>query len=351
MKFLLYLTLFAVYITSVFSQPQMRWLDEQSREQNFPSNTFYTGFASGSIRAGETKEKTMERLRKEAQAYCLESIRVNVTSTVNDYSKSIKEMVSNSETQEKIEAIFESTVKTEATAEITGLKVETYADTNGLFYAFAYVNKYELITYYNSLLNLNLQHLESAIQAANSLEVLGEKTKAKKQYEEAVSLLVKIGQTQDILIAIEPNAPPQHNKMSNYRSEIIQALARLQQGIYIFVEDSEDVFGKQKTFIINTIKTKLSHNGCSFTDNNAESDLTLKINASARKYGEPAQIVFCYADVEIELIKTKTGKTIYQEEFQQKGGHTSYENAAREAFIEAGKYFANKLLQWVKDEN
>jgi 8-oxo-dGTP pyrophosphatase MutT (NUDIX family) len=39
---------------------------------------------------------------------------------------------------------------------------------------------------------------------------------------------------------------------------------------------------------------------------------------------------------------------VYQEELKQKGGHTTYENAAREAFEEAGNTIAGKLLEWVK---
>ena len=92
----------------------------------------------------------------------------------------------------------------------------------------------------------------------------------------------------------------------------------------------------------------LSKNGCSFTGDASQADFILKLNATARKHGNPSDIVFCYADVEVELVKKQTQKTVYQEELKQKGGHTSYENAARKAFEEAGKTIGDKLLEWVK---
>jgi hypothetical protein len=195
---------------------------------------------------------------------------------------------------------------------------------------------------------MNIQQLESVLNTAKQLEASGEKAKARTQYEEAVPLLVKIEQAQDVLVALDKNATLQYNKTAQYRSEIVQALARLSQGVYIYFESKEDMFGKNSALISNKIKSVLSKNGCSFTNDRAQADFILNLNASARKHGDPGQIVFCYADVEVELIKTQTQKTVYQEEIKQKGGHTTYENAAREAFEEAGNVIANKLMEWVK---
>ncbi|MDR2841137.1 MAG: hypothetical protein LBV75_07785, partial [Paludibacter sp.] len=267
MKKLLILMLAVICAGEISAQTPPRWFDEQSRENNFPSSVFYTGFATGNIRSGENKEKASERLRKEAQAYCLEAIRVNVSSTVSDYSKSIKQMATNTEASEKIEAIFESSVKTEATAEIIGLKVETHAAADGMLYAFAFANKYELIGYYTASLSMNMQQLESIVSTATQFENNSEKPKAKKQYEEAIPLLVKVEQSQNMLIAIDPNASIQRDKSAKYRSEIIQALARLEQGVYLFLQCKEIVDGQEIVYIADKLPGLLTSNdcGCNFT--------------------------------------------------------------------------------------
>ena len=322
-----------------FAQP--RWFNEQARETDYPNSVFITGFSTGNIRSGETKAEAEIRLKKEAQAYVAEAVRVLVKSEteMNDLSVKING-------NEQLTSMFKSAIETSASIELTGLKTDAYTE-NNMVYAFACVNKYELIGYYNAFLTMNLQQLESILNTAKQLEESGEKAKARQQYEQTVPLLVKIEQAQDVLVALDKNAFLQREKTAIYRGDIVQALARLSQGIYVCIESKEDLFGKSSSLITNKIKSILSKNGCSFTTDVSQADFILKLNASTRKHGKPGNIVFCYADVEVELIKTQNGKTIYQEELKQKGGHTSYENAAREAFEDAGKTIADKLLEWV----
>ena len=328
--------------STVFAQPN--WLDAQSRRTEYPNSTFFTGFASDEQQQGETQNNAIARLKKAAQAYIAEAVRVQVSSETESRSKSVK-----IEGEEQFNSIFEKTVKTSAAIELTGLTTDSYVDKSGTIYAFAYVNKYELKGSYTAVLTMNMQQLESVLSTAKQLEANGEKAKARTQYEEAIPLLVKVEQAQDVLVALDRNASLQRDKTAKYRSEIIQALARLSQGVYIYIESKEDMFGKNSTLITNKIKSVLSKNGCSFTNDISQADFILKLNASARKHGNSGEIVFCYADVEVELVKKQTQKTVYQEELKEKGGHTTYENAAREAFEAAGKTIAGKLIEWVKN--
>ena len=338
-----------ICVSTIFGQTQPNWFDLAERERNYPSNVFITGFSTGSVRAGETKADAETRLRKEAQAYVAEAVRVQVSSETQSHDIRTEVKGTGMETVERINSVFEAAVKTSAAIELTDLKTDSYYDNReGLIYGFAYVNKSDLTAYYKALLTINLQQLESVLNTAKQLEASGEKPKARTQYEEAVPLLVKLEQAQDVLVALDKNASLQRDKTANYRSEIVQALARLSQGVYIYMESKEDMFGKSSSLISNKVKSILSKNGCSFTNDRTQADFILKLNASAREHENPGQIVFCYADVEVELIKTQTQKTVYQEELKQKGGHTTYENAAREAFEEAGGVVANKLMEWIR---
>ncbi|MCL1968091.1 MAG: hypothetical protein FWF65_00780 [Bacteroidetes bacterium] len=65
---------------------------------------------------------------------------------------------------------------------------------------------------------------------------------------------------QDVLVALDRNAHIQRDKTAQYRSDIIQALARLAQSMYIYLESTEDMFGKNSALISNKIKSILSKN-------------------------------------------------------------------------------------------
>jgi len=350
MKRTTFILLILFWTCALFAQLQPNWLQDADRNNNYPNSVFITGLSTGNMRAGETKAAAETRLSKEAQGYVAEAVRVQVTSITDMHDTRTKTQSTGKEAEEQINSIFEAAVKTSATIELTGLKIDTYYDdSNGLIYGFAYVNKYELTGYYNAALTMNMQQLESILNTAKQLETNGEKAKARTQYEEIVPLLVKVEQAQDVLVALDRNASLQRDKTAKYRGEIIQALARLAQGVYIYIESTEDMFGKNSSLISNKIKSILSKNGCSFTTDMSQADFILKLNASARKYGDSGQIVFCYADVEVSLIKRQTQKTVYQEVLKQKGGHTTYENAAHEVFEEAGKTIGEKLMEWVKN--
>ena len=351
MRKITFLLLAVMCAGTVFSQTPPNWLDPASRERNYPNSVFITGYTPGNVRAGETKSDAEARLRKDALAYVTEGIRVQVNSEKQKRDERTKTQISGKEESEQILSVFESTVKTSTSLDLAGVKTDSYCDdTKGLIYAFAWVNKYELTGYYNALLNTNMDNLESALKTAKALESSGEKAKARTEYEKAVSLLTKTEQAQDVLVALGNSS--QSDKTANYRSDIILALARLSQGVYIYVQSSEDIFGKSTTLISSGVKSILSKNGCSFTSDVSQADFILKLNASANEISNSNGIFFSYAEVTVELIKTQSGKTIYEEVFSRsqgtKEGGTSYQNAANEAFKKTGKLVAEKLIEWVK---
>jgi len=344
--------LFILLYASAGMAQTPNWLQSGERERNYPNSTFITGFTPGNVRAGESKADAEVRLRKDAQANLTESVLVRVKSEKIKRDERIKTQATGKEENEQIQSFFESTISIYSNLELTGVNVDSYTDdSKGLIYAFAYVNRYELTGYYKGVLTKSLQTLESTLNTAKELESSSEKVKAREQYKNANTQLIEVELAQDVLLALDPNASLQIEKTINYRSEIIKALVRLAQGVHIYIESREDMFGKSSALISNKVKSILSKNGCSFIDDASQADFILKINASARKIGNPGDIVFCYADVEVEL--KKAGKTVYQEELppsqETKGGGTTYENAARDAFEKAGKAVAGKLTEWVKN--
>ena len=322
---------------------QSDWIEKQKAE--YPASSFFTGFYSDNVLSDETKAKATERIKAAARADLSAKIRVLVSSQTEGSSTSVK-----TQGNEQFNSIFEKTVKTSVEETLlTGSEIETYTDTDGVIHAFAYVNKYELKGSYNAMLKMNMQQLEGVLTTAKQLENDGEKAKARTQYEEAVPWLAKVEQAQDVLVTLDKNASLQRDKTAQYRSEIIQALARLAQGVYVYVESSEKLFGETVDIVANKVKAALAIKGCSFVSDPTQADFRLRIRVTTRKSDSVDDIVFCYADATVELYDNHKKKVVYSDEIAQKGGSNSLDKAGRKAMGDVAEKIAEKLKPWIEN--
>jgi len=111
----------------------------------------------------------------------------------------------------------------------------------------------------------------------------------------------------------------------------------------IFITVDEDAFGKRSSIIADKLKTELTKNGCSLTQNAPQSHFQLYIKAATRQFNSDSGFNYCYADVTVELFNTLTGTSEYFEDFSQKGISTSRERAAREALTDASAVINEKI--------
>lgn len=341
--------LFCCFLTSfaLFGQDLPSWMEVHSREAHFPPKLFFTGYSFGQINPGESMDKATERIKTAAQSDLIENLRVVITSKTTfeigatNYNDNYNEY-----------SIFNSSSEKSASVEITGMKVESYFDkATKYIHAFAYTNKYELIGYYKSSLAINLTQVESLMQTAIDLEAGKEKAKARQQCDAAKLLLDKVHATQDLLAAIDANISSfdlQQTKTESLYNQIVQMQARLAQGTYIYMESNEDLFGERIDLVANKLKAELAVNGCSFTDEPAEADFRLHIKATTRISGNSENIVFCYADVAVDLYDLHKQKTVFSDEFSQKGGSNSQEKAGRKAMNDVIPKITEKLKEWIK---
>jgi hypothetical protein len=433
-------TLFCfIFCFALKGQDKPVWIESDMRSAKYPKDVFITGFAQGNPNSGETVEKAIERIKTTAQSNLLESIRVSMQSQTSSSSEAIS--INNS--YEEIESFNNHTSK-DITAEITGMKVESYFNKKtNYIHAFAYANKYELIGYYKSNLTVNIGQLESFVETAQDLEASnekakarqqlelakplfdkaryaqdlltaidikiaaedlqqaktetlyntfsqlqarldikyekidnlknsliknitqmegylqtskdlemnGEKPKARQQCEEAKLLLVKMREIQDSLFAIEPKITSenlQQAKTEQLYNEITQMSARLVQATLVYVENNEDLFGKDVDIVSNKLKSELAVKGCSFVDNAEKADFLLRVKASARESSTNGNIVFCYADVAVELYDTHKQKSVYSNEVSQKGSSSSKEKAGIKALSDVVPKIAEELKTWIE---
>jgi len=328
---------------ALHGQMKPMWTWALERETSYPSRFFFTGYAEGNIRQGETVENAKNRLSRDAQGLLSESIRVTVRSQATSHVVS---------TETSFNATFQGTVQTESEIEIVGITSEPpyYDPETGIVYAFAYVSRPELAGYYKSNLAMHLTQAEGLLQTANELEASGEKSQARRQCEAAIPLLARVRAAQDLLTTIDLNITPeglQQARTEALYSQIVQMLTQLAQAVYVFVESAETNFSQPVTIIANRLKSALSVMGCSFTDDTAQTDFRLKISARTRYQGIEQGFTICYADVAVALFDVRRNVSVFEDEFSQKGIHTSREAAGRRALEDAATAIAEKISPWI----
>ncbi|MDR0605796.1 MAG: DUF4136 domain-containing protein [Bacteroidales bacterium] len=339
--------LFAWVCLALCGQDKPLWLESDFRSAKFPNAAFLTGYAEGNINTNENTEKAVERIKTIAQSNLIENLRVTMKSNTQSSINAVSSGNNYYETE-----MFGNQTSKEAHAEITGMKVESYIDKKTNYvYAFAYANRYEIIGFHKSNLSVKILQIESSFKTADDLIESGEKAKARKQIESVKPLLESVRYSQYMLIALDPNLTIedlQQRKTEQLQDEFTLTLASLAQGIYIFMENDENMFGQEVDIVSNKLKSELAVKGCAFVDNSEKADFLLRIKASTRESSASETIVFCYADVVIELFDTHKQKTVYSDELSEKGGSSSREKAARKAMENAVVKISDKISSWIK---
>lgn len=123
----------------------------------------------------------------------------------------------------------------------------------------------------------------------------------------------------------------------NQAEQSIKAqLAELTYGTSILLTCSADIFGKAYAALQNEIKGRLAPDGCNFTNDTAQADWIIRINASAREYNQMTMhgqsFYIAYVDASISIEKGDTSQRVYENSISVKGAHTlGYDHAARTA--------------------
>ena len=322
------------------------WLDEDFRRMKYPENLYFTGFVYGEISAGRPLQEVTEQMKTEAQADLSRKIRLQITTSSKNEISAV-----NSGGQYRENESFSNSATTESSVEVVGIKTETYYDPKTRFvYAFANVNRYELIGYHKGNLSMTLAQAEGMLQTAQSLEAAGEKPKARQQCEATKSLLAKVRTSQDLLLVIDPNITPddlQLTRTETVHNRLTQMLAQLAQAVLVYLESVESNFSAPATVVSNRLKAALAEKGCSFIDDTIQADFRIKITATTRRHGVERGFTVSYADVAVDLLDSHKNRSVFNDEFSQKGISTSQETAGRKALEDAASIIANRISPWI----
>lgn len=322
------------------------WLDNDLRSLRYPSESYFTGFSEYIAEIGKTAQECSEQVKLKAQANLVSQIRLQLTSN----KQSQISVQSTNDQYDERESFFNLTSVT-SNAEIVGMKTETHYDRKkNTVYAFAYVNKSELIGYYKSNLSVNLVQAEGFVRTAQDLEVSGEKATARRQLELVKPILVKVFYAQELLTAIDADGAVQdlqQAKTEKLHNTLTLMQARLAQGVLVLVESNEDLFGVKTNIVAGKVKAELAKNGCSFVETLEQADFKLTIKVSTRQSSNSGNFVFCYADTQVELYDVCKQKIVYSDEIAQKGGSNTQDKAGRKAMADVAVKVVEKLQYWI----
>lgn len=328
------------------------WLHPQVREASYPTDVYFSEFTEGNLRVGESVFELLDRLKSDAKRGTAGNIRILIESVVEK-----TEQQTSYGHDLRFTSVYQDFTRQTANADIAGIHTESYYDEQRRWgYAFAYVKKSELVTYYRTQIGYQLQQVEDAITLSANLFESGQKAHARKVCEDALSPLSKAEFAQDLLIAIVPGDTTgmQLSRLAQDKNTLLQSLIYLEQSIYICFNCTETNFGQMVRILGPELKRILADEQCSLVDEPEEADFVVTITASTREhdgsvvYGDGVN-KYSLADVEVEVYSSLKRKVVYSESVSVKnnGDGATYVSAGRNALkLAAGKVWEN-IKPWV----
>lgn len=342
-KTLIIASILLLFSSNIFSQDYSKWFTSSERDNNFPSSSYYKSFVVGYLRDGEKESDLMARLKQTAIA----ELSSNMRSIVQG-EKTMKQTQLQKGNDYVNELYLKTYSKLEYTNLLVGIKVETHFDpAKSEGYAFAWVNKDDLASYYKSQLLIYLNNTSSLLDASGIALDSKQRARAKELCLSALEPLANAEYAQDLITVVVPHASSDDLKIDDIASlkeSIAQLLVKVEQGISVYVECTENVFGKESSILQNKIENSLTENGCNIVKDKESADFILTIDANIREHDIPNDYVkFVYADVILDLTDTDKSISVCKNEFSIKGGGMTRDEASREALKAAAPAVWEKI--------
>lgn len=331
------------------------WLSPAIREMEYPPTAYFSEFTEGNLRSNENISSLLDRLKSDARRGVAGNIRTLIHSVVEktDRQETLGQDL-------RFNSVYQDYTRQTIQADIAGIHTESYYEEGRKWgYAFAYVRKTELATYYRAQISLQLQQLENALALSITFVNDRQKTKARKACEDALQPLAKIEYAQDLLTAVCPGDTTgmRLHQLSRLKKELLQALVNLEQSTYVYLQCTETNFGQPVRILEPEMKRILAKEQCSFTEDPDEADFIITITASTRQHeGNVAfgdgTFKFSYADIEIEVYSNFKKRQVYNGSVTVKnnGDVATYESAGRNALKLSASKVWDEMKPWIQGQ-
>ena len=119
----------------------------------------------------------------------------------------------------------------------------------------------------------------------------------------------------------------------------------------VYITCAANLFGEDYVSFCEEINGALTDFDVSFVDDEESAEWVVSVTAKAREHTKNEQngttTYYAYADAEMEVVKTATGKRVCQKRLSEKGGHfRGYNQAAQEAY----KYLVPKISAVIQEQ-
>lgn len=337
---------------ALFAQTPPAWLYPQVREANYPPDVYFSEFTEGNLRAGENVSELLDRLKLDAKRGTAGNIRTLIESVVEK-----TERQTSYGHDLRFHSVYQDFTRQTANADIANIYTMSYYDEQRRWgYAFAYVEKSELETYYRAQIGNQLQQVENAIALSASLFESGQKAHARKVCEDALSSLSKAEFAQDLLTAVVPGDTTgmQQSRFAQDKNTLLQSLIDLEQSIYVYLQCTETNFGQTVHILGHELKRILANEQCSLIENPEDADFVVTVTATTREHD--GNVVhgdgvnkFSLSDVEVEVYYNLKQKVVYSESVSVKnnGDGATYESAGRNALKRSAGKVWEGMRPWI----
>ena len=222
---ILFLLLFAQQSVAV-KQPD--WIDFEQRQKVFPSNQYFTGFAWKEVKDKKGVSALFETLKDYATSELTESVQVTVESV-----STLNTIEVNKEVHEQFKVASTSFSK----VDLTGLQTKTwYNKKKKIAYSLAYIDKSDLVKYYEGQINQDKEKLDQLISLAEEFDRSGDQETALETYLECMPVLHEIDAAITMIILIR--ASVYHSgEISKYENKVRQGIAKIQKSSSLSLDE------------------------------------------------------------------------------------------------------------------
>lgn len=331
------------------------WYNETSRGHLYPENTYYTGLAYAEVSYSSSEGEAIRKAEQAAKADALSKILVSVKSQTLSSSLSVT-IDNGSGVDEQYMEQFSSLTQIDVIfKDVPGLQCQHWRN-GATVTAFAYVRKAELARYYDRRITSLLTKIESTLDNADELVRHGEKIKARNMAQTAIQYIAELENAQRILMAVSNDADIQADLAVTLSRRLVALLSELKNSTAIYLDCKAIRQGESYTLFSDNIKGTLSKMGVSFVDSKGQADWVITVNADVVRENDAYGSFFVWVDGDISVLKKATNQVVYSSSLSSmedysngiKGGHTAgYEQATRNAYTEAARVVAKKILEFI----
>ncbi len=344
-KYLLVFVFFVALGLSVFATTP-DWCDEQWRNDNYPHNTYYVGYASYMKSASETKNKAISKSKEDAFHQLTQQITVNISSATKNAITAVSSNGSYDEAE-----IFEQVSSVTSHAKVSNAKIESYYDVQtSAAHTLVFVSKEELIDTYRKEYDLAIAKIGGSFESASAMIQRNEKSIAQSECDTIMNYLPKMEDCIRMLVVIDSSFAYDEalQAYSEYRLVVQELKSQLEQSIQLYIVIDDSVSEKYKSLLYGELLSKITGNSCSICEAKDNANYVISLSPALRKSSNDGDIQYVFADVDVSLYNTYKKSTIFTNSYSAKGAGPSEDKANRKAIIKSTSMIATDLIKKIK---